>query len=54
VTAVEIVLLAGAVGLIVGVVLRRHQWARALALVSLCVVVFMLVLFGSEIVADLI
>jgi hypothetical protein len=54
VTWVEIILLAGAIGLLVGVVLRRHRWARALALVSLCVVVFMLVLFGSEIVADLI
>ena len=53
-TWVETILLGGVIGSIVGVILRRHQWARALALVSLCVVVFMLVLFGGEIIGDLI
>jgi hypothetical protein len=53
VTWIEISIIASAAGLLSGVVMRRYRSARLLAVVFLCVLVLMLVIFGVELISDM-
>jgi hypothetical protein len=53
VTWIEIAIVASFAGLLTGIGMRRHRWARLLALFCLCALVLLLVVFGVELVRDL-
>jgi hypothetical protein len=53
VTWIEISIIASVVGLLIGVVMRRYRSARLLALICLCALVLLLVIFGAELIRDL-
>lgn len=53
-TWIEISIIAGIAGLLTGIGMRRHRWARLLALFCLCALVLLLAIFGVELIRDLI